>query len=352
MLHSFHRFKQDKSGMTLVEIMTGFAILAILMVSTVSIMLFSSRIFSEDSERDRIKLMGDEIYQKLNTTLTFVNHIQLLPENADPSTAKYDNVFFLKDGKIYAGPKEGPYKELYAETVYQGTRLSWTVEAQSETVLALTLEFTNQEDGKLSYETGSSMRLINLAAGTDPVSIESAAGAGENALISFDGTPYEIEESYRPTGGKGPYTVKEYEVGKPVLPLVTGQEYYKGDVVEYDGKLWQLAQEETLLYDGTPERTPGHPKNTYWRSLEEDWDSVNSGNSGKSVYYFPDVVKCEGEYYMCTYHYPFYNKKRPAMAASGWVKVYWLPEEETGENRSLGWSLNKDMYVSAYAIYQ
>lgn len=342
----FHKFKQNKSGMTLVEIITGFAILAILMVSTVSIMLFSSRIFSEDSQRDRIKLMGDEIYQKLNTTLTFVNHIQLLPENADPAKAKYDDVLFLKNGKIYYGPKEGPYQELYADTVYQETRLSWNVEAESETVLALKLQFTNQKDGKTAYETGSSMRLINLAAGTDPVQIESAAGAGANAVISYDGTPYEIEESYQPSGGKGPYTVKAYADGKTILPLVTGQEYHQGDIVEYDGKLWQMAR-ESLIYNGTEGWAPGHPGNYQWRSLEEDWDTVNSGNSGKSVYCSPDVVSYKNDYFMCKNAYPHLTTSEPG-STTEWMKVYWFPDKETAENRSLGWSLNQNTYVSAY----
>ncbi len=76
--------------MTLVEIMAGFAILAIVVAVSLSIMLFASRVLSGDSARDRMKMLGDEMYGSLNRRLTFSTHVQLLAEGSDPAGAQYE----------------------------------------------------------------------------------------------------------------------------------------------------------------------------------------------------------------------------------------------------------------------
>ena len=77
------RLRMDRRGMTLVEIMAGFAILAIVVAVSLSIMLFASRVLSGGSARDRMKMLGDEMYSSLNRRLTFSTHVQLLAEGSD-----------------------------------------------------------------------------------------------------------------------------------------------------------------------------------------------------------------------------------------------------------------------------
>ena len=73
--------------MTLVEVMTAFAILAIVMTVSLSIMLFASRVLSGDSERDRMKMLGDEMYRSVSDQLVFATHVELLKEGTDPAKA-------------------------------------------------------------------------------------------------------------------------------------------------------------------------------------------------------------------------------------------------------------------------
>lgn len=338
-----HALKQDTRGMTLIEIMTGFAILAILLLVSLSIMLFSGHVFTDDSSRDRLKMTGDEMYQAISQQLIFVTHIQLLPAGTAPATAQYDSVLFVQDGKLYQGPKNGPYTPCYADDVYQRTTLSITASATGEDVL--TLQFCYTKDGQTAYQTGSSLRLINLSAATDPVILETPGGEQVNPLISYDTVPYQIEEAYHPiVVDQTPYTVQNYADGQPIKAFTAGNTYYKGDIIEFEGTLWQLTVDE-LIYTGQKDEQPGHPHTPIWRSLAEDWHTVNSGNSGKSIYYYPDVVKCEGNYYLCTYEEPFYNVKNPA-TLQGWMQVYWFADKQTPQNRLLGWSSTQQEYTS------
>lgn len=347
----WRKLKKDQRGMTLTEIMLGFAILAILMVLSLSIMLFSSRVFSEDGDRDRLKMLGDEMYLSLSDKITFVTHIQILPEGTNPSDAKYKNVIFVKDGRLYTGPKEGPYKEYYSDNTYQKTQVSMTTSAQSDTVLSLKLTFTKGAGSTAAYETSSSIRLINLAAGTDSVIIERPAGPQKNPIISYDEEPYHISESGQkdPVYNNEPYTVKCYAEGKEILPLENGRAYKYGDIVEYDGHLWQVLDLTGFIYDGK-DTEPGSSHNQYWRSLEEDWETVNAGQSGKSAYSYHDVVMLDGTYYMCTNPYDWPTNRRPQNGVQ-WVFVYWFDNTSTTDDRMLGWSLTKDYYTSVYTQY-
>ena len=83
-------------------------------------MLFASRVLSGGSARDRMKMLGDEMYSSLNRRLTFSTHVQLLAEGSDPAGAQYENVLFVKDGRLYQGRKEGPYSPYTGEDVYSG----------------------------------------------------------------------------------------------------------------------------------------------------------------------------------------------------------------------------------------
>ena len=85
------RFIKQNKGMTLVEIMTGFAILAVLMAVSLTIMLFATNALNKESERDRMKMSGDEMYQAVSGKLKFATHLELRPEGADPDAAKYEN---------------------------------------------------------------------------------------------------------------------------------------------------------------------------------------------------------------------------------------------------------------------
>ncbi len=337
---------KEESGMTLVEVMTGFAILAIVMVISLSILLFSGKVLSKEGARDRLKMLGDEMYRSLSSKLIFATHLQLLPPDTDPDQAKYDNVIFIRDGLLYHGPKGGPYELYYTENVYQNTRLTLSTEAKSETVLSLQLGF-QKEEGEIVYETASSFRLINLAAGTDPVYLEGSVFRTDNPVVSYDSHPYEIEEN-APAAESGPYTVKCYAEGKDILSLEEYRWYERGDIVEYQGKKWQVVQ--GFLYNGAESWSPGHPGNYLWKSLEEDWNSVNSGYSGKSVYEYYDVVSYEGAYYMSIYPLPFLNISPPEKGL-GWTQVYWFPEKEEQADRMLGWSLTEKTYTSIYEDY-
>lgn len=356
---------KDQNGMTLIELMIGFAIFAILLALSMSIMLFGTKVLAEDSDQDRLKMVGDEMYTQLSDELRFATHIQVLPEGSDPDTAKYDNIILIQDGELLKGKKGGPYASPYQSDIYLNTKLTLSATvAESKDVLFLGLKFSRTKSGEEAtvYSTDSAIRLINLAAGTDPVEIEcngtSDKDVIKNAVISYDSVPYGIEEEYKPDDlDDVPYTVARYTEKKDPVPLVDEDPYQPGDIVEITKgnkkEYWQVV--EPITYDeDNPFMRPGQPWTSYWKSLDEEWNN----HSGKSVYECHDVVSYGwhwgyygwghygwgyygGGYYESYYMYTDYD----------WVQVYWFPDHNDPDNRWMGWSLNKSSYVSAYETY-
>lgn len=348
------QFLNNRRGVTLVELMVGFAVFAVLLAASLSMMLFSGGILNEDADRDRLKMLGDEMYSAVSGKLTFATHLQLLPAGSSLDVAAYDNVLFVEDGRLYTGKKGGPYEPFYEDHVYQNTKLSLSAIVESGTILSLHLLFA--DESTTLYETGSSLRLINLASGTDAVLIE-GSGSYTGPIISYDTAPYSIIEGgsdFPPEVSDTPYTVKEYTVGAEILPLTNGRLYQPGDIiVDKNGDYWQCTQ-RVVYYDKSPNTNPGHPHTYLWKSLAEDWSDVNKGSSVKSVYNYHDVVLYKGQYYMSILSNPQLNSWRPDTAVA-WTKVYWFPERQTVANRMLGWSLTpqngSDGYTSIYTRY-
>jgi len=355
------RLKQDRRGMTLVEVMTGFAILAIVMTVSLSIMLFASRVLSGDSERDRMKMLGDEMYRSVSDQLVFATHVELLKEGTDPAKAKYDNVIFTENGRLYKGPKEGPYAPYAGEDAYQDTALMLEAETVKTTTLGLRLVFRRAGETEPVYQTASSFRLINLEAGTDPVAIENEeAGTMINPVISYDTDPYVVEEASSDPGSEPPgpggdaYTVDQYwreTDASAIRTLENGALYRPGDIVEVTpGEYWEVV---ALFYyfDAVKGTHPGEPHTSYWKSLDRDWEAVNAGNSGRSLYEFGDVVEFDGAFYMSVTKN--LNSWKISQNSSVWKEVYWFPDKDPGTpDRVLGWSSDPDRYVAAVETYQ
>lgn len=343
------KLTKNQSGMTLVELMIGFAIFAILLALSMSIMLFGTKVLSADSDQNRLKMVGDEMYSLLSDKLSFATHIQILPAGTDPETAKYDNIILIQDGKLLMGEKGGSYTSPYQSDIYLNTQLTLSATVESSYVLSLGLDFSRTESGEETsvYSTDSAIRMINLASRTDPVEIE-GSGTTVNAVISYDSEPYSIEEGYESIPD-APYTVACYTENKKPVPLVDGTTYYPGDIVvignDNTGKVeyWQVVKQ--LTYDrNKPSMVPGHPHTQYWKSLDEEWKN----ESGKSVYEYHDVVSYGESYYGGSYHKNYFMFTDDW---DDWVEVYWFPYHNDKDDRMLGWSLNPYNYIRIYTVY-
>lgn len=344
------KLAKNQKGMTLVELMIGFAVFAILLSLSMSVMVFSTKVLSSDSDKDRLKMVGDEMYTLLSNELNFATHIQILPEGSDPDAAKYDHIILIENGELRMGPKGGPYTSPYKSNIYLNTELTLSATVESSYVLSLKLDFSRTESGEETtvYSTDSAIRLINLASGTDPVEIE-GSGTTINAVISYDNEAYSIEEGYEPDDDipGSPYTVACYTENQDPVPLIDGTTYYPGTIVEADdGEFWQVVQQVTY-YRHSPVTVPGHPMSYLWKSLDEEWKN----NSIKSVYEYHDVVSYKGSYYMSTIEGNLNTWKPEGAHSYGWVEVYWFEAYNDQDNRMLGWSLDAGQYTSIYTEY-
>lgn len=345
---------RNNRGMTLVELMAGFAILAIVMAVALSMMLFSSNILNVDAARDRMKMLGDDTYNAIQQTLTFATHVEVRQGPTVLSYAKYDNVIYVNpsNNRLYRGTKAHT-EPWFAEDTYphRDVELIMQVKVLDDDTLLLKLTYqlkgaTPEARIETLYETESAFRILNLSAGTDPVKIETSgspnpSGYYVNSLISYDGAPYQIEEG---GGGElwtgGPYTVAKHP--KAMSEKIKGEfesegVYQKGDIVIYNGRYYKVDRDLTL--HGDPGWYPDGASH-YWILLEEHWDS-------NSRYLKYDVVAHNGLYYMSKQDVNAYQPPE----WSTWVQVYWFADKATMADPMLGWSLDKITYKSVYEKY-
>lgn len=340
--------RDDKKGMTLIELMVSFSIFTILLGIALSVMLFGSKIFGNQTDKDRMKMLGDEMYQFVSDKLTFATHVQLEKENTDPSKMKYENVIFVSGGRLFYGPKEGPYKEYTSSDLYQKTLLVLNADVVSSSVLAMEFSFHQEgESGEAVYQTGSALKFVNLAAKTDAVPIE-GTGAYRNPVISYDTVPYKVEEGFveKPESTDNPYTVYHYPENNPVRKLQNNHTYARGEIArDKQGVYWQAIEEVKYRHD-TPDSWPGAKLENKWKLLSEEWENEDM----ITAYDYHDVVLYEGEYFMSTMKTPNYWSPRDQYGTI-WIRAYWWPEYSTPENRMLGWSTDQGQYTSIFETY-
>lgn len=102
-------------------------------------------------------------------------------------------------------------------------------------------------------------------------------------------------------------------------------------------------------FDGVKGTHPGQPHTNYWKCLDKDWETVNAGNSGRSLYEYHDVVEFDGAFYVTKN----LNSWKIMKKSDVWKEVYWFPDHDPGTpNRVLGWSSDPDIYVPAVETYK
>lgn len=353
------RFWKDRKGMTLIELMMGFAIFSIVLTVSLSIMLFGSRILGIDGSRDRMKMVGDRAYQFVSEKLTFATHLQLEKEGTDPDKMSYENVIYVSNGRLYYGPRGGPYQQFTEESLYQDSTLVMHLSVLPSSILSLDFAFLTDpnDDATAVYQTESAARILSMATGND-AQIE-GVGEYKNPVISYDTSKYIVDEGYEPVDPDPenkdiPYTVFHYPDDAEVVDLQNNHQYAKGQVVydKWTGIYWQAITDVFYRFD-TPDSLPGAKlyDNMKWKRLDEEW----SNTEFDTAYEYHDVVQFQGHYYMSNLKGANFWAVRDGDAPSSlWPEVYWRPDNEyTDENRMLGWSATPDPepFVSIFEAY-
>ncbi len=336
---------RNEKGMTLVELMIGFAILLLLMAASVSIMLFGAKVFRDSSGRERLRLAAEEMKSQVGQELTFATRLALLPAGSDPAAVPYGHVLLVADGQLRGGPNGGPYVSPYGGDVLEGAALALTATVEDAAVLALDFAFAGGSGG--AYASALTVRLLNIAAGTEAVAIEGLEKGGvlENPVIVYDLSPYRVVEGF---GGEEqvPYTVARYGEDQTPQALSEGTAYAPGDiVVDSEGTRWQAVA--AVVYQAERFAThPGSPDTAFWKRLAAEWRNEDRA----SLYQYHDIISYRGAYYMSTLK-DRGNTARPT--AYGWVRVYWLAAHSEADKPMLGWSLNPPdaAYLSVYTSH-
>lgn len=326
---------KDQRGMTMVEVLTGFAVFTLLLSFCLGLMLISSRLLSISGEKDRMKMAADKIQFYLRDTLAFATHLQVC---TTPSEAMYDNILLIQDGQILMGKKGAAvdtYSAPFAGNVYQDSTLSTEVTVKNDYLLDLKLTFT--KNGGEIYATATTLRLLNLFAGDEKI-INTGPPILADAVISYDTKPYAASTHDEP------YTVDKYIEKATVKDLINGTTYQPGDFVkDNNGDYWEAVQ--TVYYtDGDFNKYPGYNPSYLWKSLKREWQNSKNEQTIISIYEYNDVIEYNNSYYMSTH----YANHWPIEITSCWMQVYWFSDYADPNARWLGWSKYNNTYVQAY----
>ncbi|MEG0378792.1 MAG: hypothetical protein RR614_09980, partial [Eubacterium sp.] len=149
------------------ELVVTLAVFAIVLVVAGNYLFFGNRLFAVNEVKNTEKSIGDDVYSFMQSRLTYATKIEV--NASGDGTAKYDQVFDVKDGHLYFGKnKMSSLADVYGDGYYGKYRVNYEVRILASDTsptdynrLELKVKVLNQ-DGAEVYETGSIIKCINL----------------------------------------------------------------------------------------------------------------------------------------------------------------------------------------------
>lgn len=347
---------KDKTGMTLVELMTSFLLLSIVMAMSLSILMFTTNMYNRAARLNITKLSSDELFSYIEDRLTYAGHIEIIPQAEGIGNAQYENVITVIDGKLYSGKKDDMISnpancDILENNAYAESELQLTTLKTASTVLDLKLEMI--KDSEVQYTNNTSMQILAMLVAPDIAKkayIESGSTDLVNPIISYTtgasfafrdmGGPYTVDQQYDPDNQNPPQDVieepDEYDVPFSATP--------NGVYVRKNGKLyyWPAVGGDANVLPNES----GH----WWINVDDDTVDTDT------VYVLHNVIYDSNGYYMAfpanattklgvgevlqTPHalLESLGGDEVAFAQNRWARVYWNSEKAEDDNREYGWS--------------
>lgn len=216
MMKTMRKMFDSKKGFTLIEMVITTLVLSILMGITMGMITSSGRMFSSTSELAIDKMVGDSVFETLESMAKYATHIEI----ADPGTVQepglqcteksYSQGFYVKisdeennSGALRYDAKSQDARKYpavpYSDSFYQGRTIKYIVEpyeyplAEGEQVARrsnkhLTITVIVNRNGEEVFKRSNTIRCVNLGllgAGDSANVIVSSYTVKENQYINF-----------------------------------------------------------------------------------------------------------------------------------------------------------------------
>ncbi len=228
--------KENKLGMTLVEMVISLVILGILTTSTMGMVISSNNIFISTSKSAIDKQVGNYAFDFIEKCIRYTTHMSIYDSEAD-AAGKDNNKQSLslvatdsdnKSGTLWykRAEESSPYK-LYDDSFYGGRTIQYSIHKVGNKSKHVRLKLTVFRDGRAVYSREAIVKCMNLSLvtiGTDRnLLIDKSSDDAVNQFITFS-----VDEKLI-SGGKDAFSV-EYRVAEYMAKYNKIQSDYAADL--------------------------------------------------------------------------------------------------------------------------
>ncbi len=236
-----YNFRNNKLGMTLIEMVISLVVLGILTTSTMGIIISSNNIFVSTSNAALDRQVGGYVFETLSSVLKYTTHMTIYDAEDAPANDKSQNISVdVTDeendaGKImYKAQGADSAVYLYADSFYGNRTISYKLEEAGTAHKHVKLTVAVYREGKKRYELSRVIKCLNLAlisTGADANFIKDlSTPGGTNQYISFS-----VDEQLI-SGGKDAYSL-EYKIAEFMAKYNRIQNEYGGKLAKVYGEV-------------------------------------------------------------------------------------------------------------------
>lgn len=231
--------KNNKLGMTLIEMIISLVILGILMTSTMGMIISSNNIFISTSMASLDRMVGNYVFQTLEKSTRYATHMKI-KDHTDEIDSDYKQSFSLgevinegqenESGKLYLKTENSDTAiNLYSNSFYGNRTIQYKFEKVENSNKHIHITVTVFRDGKARYKRDGIVKCVNLGLLASGVQANVVDDSGVTNPNGFNQTVYFSTNELLISGGEDAWSL-EYKV----------QEYmdgYNAILNEYTNKL-------------------------------------------------------------------------------------------------------------------
>ena len=210
--------RNNKLGMTLIEMVISLVVLSILTTSTMGIIISSNNIFISTSNAALDRQVGGHVFETLTSILKYSTHLSIYDADKAPTEGVSQCVSLnITDDDTQSGVLMFKHKDaddvvnLYNDGFYGRRTVQYTLEEAGTSHKHIKLTVRVFRDGKMRYELSRVIKCVNLAlisTGMDANFIKDMSTPGStNQYISFS-----VDEQLI-SGGKDAFSL-EYKISE------------------------------------------------------------------------------------------------------------------------------------------
>lgn len=249
-----YKLRHDKRGMTLIEMIISLVILSILMTSTLGMITSSMSIFTSTSMAAIDRMVGNSVYQTLESALKYSTHLTI---SETPDTTRTSQSFCVRitdpdtnSGNVeYRAEGDDAYLSLYNSEFYGNRSIQYAIEEVGSDNRHVKITVKIFREGNVVYTKDSVIKCVNLAivkSSVDDNSIDNRVPE-ENRATSVNQYLYFSVDEMLLSGGSDAWAL-EFKVND----YMRG---YNKILSEYYGK---LSASENLLTSAVKKYTGGN----------------------------------------------------------------------------------------------